>query len=97
MRVVFCAFGFGVKPCHLGLINRSFERTQLSDALRIKIFPVEEYGLVLRKEARVVFEYDEIVFSNLCVSRISVLDVNRLLAERSISESVIDADNFTLW
>ena len=49
------------------IIDRVLELLQRGDRARVEIKPVEEHGLILRKKARVIFEHNKIVLSDLCV------------------------------
>src|SRR4029077_4786075 len=48
-------------------------------------------------EVKVVFENDEVVLFNFCVSRVGVLYGNRCVRKRAVTEGVIDADDILLW
>src|SRR6202035_1887032 len=50
-------------------------------------------GFVLREELEVIFQRHQVVLANFRIRGIGVLHVDRTLGQRSVAESMIDADD----
>ena len=96
-RVIFGALRFCIELNHPLFIQRSFQATQCSNRIRAHGRSEQEDRLILWKEVKIVFERDQIILLDLCVCRVGVLNVNRSIGERAVTQRVIDADDILLW
>ena len=87
--VIFCSFRRGVERDHLPLVDRA-EMIQRFDRARVEFQPVEINGFVFREEMLVVRENHEIVFRDFRVGGIRVLQIDRSIRERGVTDRVID-------
>src|SRR5438067_3040070 len=92
-RVVFRSFRFGVELNHALLVEGSFHPAQNRDDSGRKIESIKKNGLVAGEVLEVVLQDDEIVFADFCVGGIGVLHVDGTVAQRLVTEPVIDPDD----
>ena len=53
--------------------------------------PIEKNRFVLREEMKVVFQRDQIVLADFRIGGIGVFHIDRTVAERCVTETVIDS------
>ncbi len=78
------------------MVDFSFESAQDHNGFVIQREPVQEHGIITRKEFLIVFEHNKIVCRYLRIGGIGVFDVDRSVGERGITEGVIDSSH-VLW
>ena len=61
------------------------------DGPRIEREAIKKNRFVFREKMKIVVQHDQIVFLNLRVGRIGILEVDRAVRERRVAERVIDS------
>ena len=90
VSVILRLFGRCIERDHLRLVD-PLEMIERADRARVEPEAVKENRFVFGEKAEVVAQDDEVVFLDLCVGGIGVLDVDRAVGERRVTDRVIDS------